>query len=146
QDIMADAMGFFGTFLLVFAVIGLVVACFTIFNTFQIIITQRLREMALLRAIGATRAQVLGAQLVEAAVVGLVASLVGLVTGIGVARGLQAMLVAFGIDLPEGGIVFVPRTAVVAIVVGMVVTVGAAVFPALRASRIPPIAALRDVA
>jgi putative ABC transport system permease protein len=146
QDMFAEAMSFFGTFLLVFAVIGLVVACFTIFNTFQIIITQRLREMALLRALGATRAQVLGAQLVEAVIVGVFASLVGLAAGVAVARGLQSLLVAFGIDLPAGGLVIEPRTAIVAIAVGLLVTVGAAVFPALRASRIPPIAALRDVA
>ena len=146
QDMVANAMGFVGTFLLVFAVIGLVVACFTIFNTFQIIITQRIREMALLRAIGATRSQVLGAQLIEAVVVGLAASLVGLVAGVLVARGLQAILVALGIELPAGEMVLLPRTAIVAIVVGIVVTVGSAVFPALRAARIPPIAALRDVA
>lgn len=146
QDLMAEAMGLFTTFLLVFAVIGLVVACFTIFNTFQIIITQRIREMALLRAIGATRAQVLGAQLVEALAVGLVASAVGLFLGLLIARGLNAMLTAFGIDMPAGGTVFLPRTAIVALVVGTVVTVGSAVLPALRASRIPPIAALRDVA
>ena len=145
QDIMAQAMGFFGTFLLVFAIIGLVVACFTIFNTFQIVITQRIREMALLRAIGATRWQVLGAQLVEALVVGLTASVVGLVLGVAVAALLQAMLVAFGIDMPSGGTVFLPRTAIIALIVGTLVTVGSAVFPALRASRIPPIAALRDV-
>lgn len=146
QDIVADAMGFFSTFLMVFAIIGLVVACFTIFNTFQIVITQRIRETALLRAIGATRAQVLGAQLIEAVVVGLVASTVGLFLGVGVASLLQAMLAKFGIDMPAGGTVFLARTAIVSLVVGIGVTVASAVFPALRASRIPPIAALRDVA
>jgi putative ABC transport system permease protein len=146
QDMMAKAMGFFETFLLVFAIIGLVVACFTIFNTFQIVITQRIHEMALLRAIGATRMQVLTAQLLEALVVGVTASLVGLVLGVVVAGLLQAMLEAFGIDMPSGGTVFLPRTAVIALLVGTAVTVGSAVFPALRASRIPPIAALRDVA
>lgn len=146
QDLMAEALGFFGTFLLVFAAIGLVVACFTIFNTFQIVITQRIKEMALLRAIGATRRQVLGAQLMEAVVVGLAASAAGLLLGVVVARLLQAMLNAFGVDLPSGGTVFLPRTAIVALIVGVAVTVGSAVFPAMRAARIPPIAALRDVA
>jgi putative ABC transport system permease protein len=145
QDLMAEAMGFFNTFLLVFAIVGLVVACFTIFNTFQIIITQRIREMALLRAIGARRTQVLGAQLVEALVVGLLASVVGLVLGFLVAGLLKALLAAFGVDIPAGGTVILPRTVIVALVVGTVVTVMSAVFPALRASRVPPIAALRDV-
>ena len=96
QSTMRDAMGFFSTFLLVFAAIGLVVACFTIYNTFQIVVTQRTREMALLRSVGATRAQVLWAQLVEAVLVGLVASAVGLAAGVGVARLLERMLVALG--------------------------------------------------
>jgi putative ABC transport system permease protein len=146
QNQMADAMGFVGTFFTVFAVIGLVVACFTIFNTFQIVVTQRSREMAMLRAVGASRGQVLGAQLVEAVVVGIGASVVGMFVGVGVAGALKAMLAGFGVDVPAGGTVFLPRTAIIALVVGTLVTVVSAVFPALRASRIPPIAALRDVA
>lgn len=146
QDQVGDALSFFGTFLRVFAIIGLVVASFTIYNTFQIVITQRIREMALLRAIGASRPQVLGAQLIEAVVVGFVASIFGLLLGIGVAGLLKTLLASFGIALPAGGTVFLPRTAIVALVVGVVVTAGSAVFPAMRASRIPPVAALRDVA
>ncbi|WP_116998085.1 ABC transporter permease [Desertimonas flava] len=146
QDYVADAMGFFTTFLLVFAVIGLVVACFTIFNTFQIVITQRLREMALLRAIGATRRQVLAAQLLEAVVVGTISSAVGLGVGVGVAQGLKALMAGFGIDLPAGGTVLQLRTVAASMVIGTAATVVSAVFPALRASRVPPIAALRDVA
>jgi putative ABC transport system permease protein len=130
----------------VFAVIGLVVAAFTIYNTFQIIITQRAHEMALLRSIGATRRQVLGSELIEATLVGTVASIVGLAAGVVVAALLKAMMAAFGVDIPAGGTVFTARTAVVALVVGVVVTVVAAVFPSLRASRIPPLAAIRDVA
>lgn len=145
QDLMAEGMGFFNTFLLVFAIVGLVVACFTIFNTFQIIVSQRIREMALLRAIGATRRQVVSAQLIEAVVVGLIASVIGLLLGVVVAGGLKAMLAGFGVDIPAGGTVFRSRTAVVALVVGTAVTVGSAVFPSLRASRIPPLAAIRDV-
>jgi putative ABC transport system permease protein len=146
QNSFRQAMSFFNTFLLVFAVIGLVVAAFTIYNTFQIIITQRTHEMALLRSIGATRRQVLGSELIEATLVGTVASAVGLAAGVVVAALLKAMMAAFGVDIPAGGTVFTARTAVVALVVGIVVTVVAAVFPSLRASRIPPLAAIRDVA
>jgi putative ABC transport system permease protein len=146
QDVMGDLMGFLTTFLLVFAGIGLVVACFTIFNTFQIIVTQRLREMALLRAVGATRAQVLASQLVEALVVGVIASVVGLGAGVGVAAALKTLMTGLGIDLPTSGTVLLARTVVVALVVGTLATVVAAVFPAWRASRTPPLAALREVA
>lgn len=146
QNTMHEAMGFFGTFLLVFAGIGLVVACFTIYNTFQIVVTQRTREMALLRSVGATRTQVLSSQLVEALLIGVLASVLGLVAGVGVARLLQIMLVALGIDLPGGGLVVAPRTAVVAVVVGTLMTAVAAVFPSLRASRVPPLAAVRELA
>jgi putative ABC transport system permease protein len=146
QDVMGDLMGFLTTFLLVFAGIGLVVACFTIFNTFQIIVTQRLREMALLRAVGATRAQVLASQLVEALVVGVMASVVGLGAGVGVAAALKSLMAGLGIDLPTSGTVLLARTVVVALVVGTLATVVAAVFPAWRASRTPPLAALREVA
>ena len=146
QNGIEEGLSFFNTFLLVFAAIGLVVACFTIYNTFQIIITQRTREMALLRSLGATRRQVLWAQLLEAVGVGVFASIIGLVAGVFVAGLLKAMLGAFGIDIPAGGTVFTTRTAVVALVVGTCVTIVSAVFPSRRASRVPPIAAIRDVA
>ncbi len=146
QNSIEEGLGFFNTFLLVFAAIGLVVACFTIYNTFQIIITQRTREMALLRSLGATRRQVMWTQLLEAIFIGLFASVVGLFAGVGVAGLLKAMLSAFGIDIPAGGTVFAARTAVVAVVVGTGVTIVSAVFPSRRASRVPPIAAIRDVA
>lgn len=146
QTSLRDAFGFFNTFLLVFAVIGLVVACFTIFNTFQIIVSQRTKEMALMRSIGATRRQVLSAQLLEAVFVGIAAALVGLGLGVVVAGGLKALMSTAGIDIPAGGTVFTARTATVAITVGLLATVVAAVFPSLRASRVPPLAALRDIA
>jgi putative ABC transport system permease protein len=145
QNDIEEGMSFFNTFLLVFAVIGLVVACFTIYNTFQIIVTQRSREMALLRAVGASSRQVMGTQLLEAVLVGLVASVVGLAAGVLVAGGLKGMMAGFGIDIPAGGTVFRTRTAVVALVVGTTVTVVSAIFPSLRASRVPPLAAMRDV-
>lgn len=146
QDAMHEGLSFLNTFLLVFAGVALVVACFTIYNTFQIIVTQRAREMALLRAVGATRSQVLRSQLLEAVIIGVLASLIGLVAGVAVAAGLKAIMEAVGIDIPAGGTVFQARTAVVAMLVGVVVTVGSAVMPSIRGSRIPPMAALRSVA
>ena len=146
QDVMRKAFGFFSTFLLVFAAIGLVVACFTIYNTFQIIVTQRSREMALLRSVGATRRQVLWAQLLEAVILGIVASVIGLFAGVAVAGGLKAMMGALGIDIPAGGTVFAARTAIAALTVGTVVTIVSAVLPSMRASRVAPLAAIRDIA
>jgi putative ABC transport system permease protein len=146
QSNLQKNLSFFNTFLLVFAVVSLLVGSFIIFNTFSIIVAQRGRELALLRAIGAAQRQVLGSVLFEAVMVGLVASAVGFVGGVFLAGGLKALLGALGIDIPAGGIV-VPATAVIwSFVTGMVVTIVAAIFPALRASRIPPIAAMRDVA
>ncbi len=146
QDAMREGLGFVNTFLLVFAVIALVVAGFTIYNTFQIIVTQRTREMALLRSIGATRRQVLSAQLLEALITGVTASVLGIAAGFGVASLLRHMMETLGIDLPPGGAVFQTRTAVAGLVVGTVVTVASAVLPSVRAARVPPLAALRSAA
>lgn len=141
-----QALGFFTTFLLVFAGIALFVGAFIIFNTFTILIAQRSREMALLRAIGASRRQVTVAVLAEALVVGVLASAVGLGAGIGVAAGIKALFGAIGVNLPDAGTVLLPRTVVAAFAVGIGVTVVAALFPARRASRVSPLAALRDAA
>jgi putative ABC transport system permease protein len=146
QSAIREALGFFNAFLLTFALIALFVGSFIIYNTFSILVAQRTREMALLRAIGASRRQVLGSVLVEAAVVGLLASGLGLLAGIGVALGLKALLAAFGIDIPAGGLVVGGRTVVVALVAGLGVTVASAFFPARRAAKVPPLAAMRDVA
>ena len=146
QQSIASALGFFNTFLLVFAVIALVVGSFIIYNTFSIVLAQRTRELALLRAIGASRRQVLGSVMGEALVVGVVASLVGLALGALTALGLRALLDAVGFGIPATSLVVTPTTVAVAVGVGTVITLLAAVFPALRASRIPPIAALRSVA
>jgi putative ABC transport system permease protein len=137
-----DALAFFGTFLLVFAGISLFVGAFMILNTFSILVAQRTRELALLRALGASRGQVLASVVGEAAIVGLVASAAGVGLGILVAVGLKALLAAFGVDLPGGGLVVKPRTIVVSMVVGELVTLVAAVGPARRASKLPPMAAL----
>ncbi|MGD0392387.1 MAG: FtsX-like permease family protein [Acidimicrobiales bacterium] len=139
-----QALGFFSTALLVFAFISLFVGGFTIFNTFSILVGQRTRELALLRIVGASRRQVFRSVLVEAGLLGLVASLVGLGLGVLAAVGLEALLKGFGVTLPTGPLVFETRTVIVALVVGVGVTVVSAISPARRAVRIPPVAAMVD--
>jgi putative ABC transport system permease protein len=139
-----QALSFFNTALLVFAFISLFVGGFTIFNTFSIIVGQRTRELALLRIVGASRRQVFRSVLGEAALTGLVSSVIGLGLGVLAALGLQALLRGFGITLPPGSLVFEARTAVVGLAVGVGVTVVAAIGPARNAVRIPPVAALDD--
>jgi len=139
-----QALGFFNTALLVFAFISLFVGGFTIFNTFSIIVGQRTRELALLRIVGANRRQVFRSVLGEAAITGLVSSVIGLGLGVLAALGLEALLRGFGITLPPGSLVFEPRTAIVGLLVGVGVTVVAALGPARGAVRIPPVAALDD--
>lgn len=138
-----DALSFFNNFLLVFAFVALFVGSFIIYNTFRIVIAARLREMALLRAVGSTRSQVIRTVLTEATLIGAASSIVGILGGIGLAFALRAALAGFGIDLPSTSLVLAPRTVVVGLIVGVVVTVASAVFPAIRASRIPPVAAMR---
>jgi len=139
-----QALSFFSTALLVFAFISLFVGGFTIFNTFSIIVGQRTRELALLRIVGASRRQVFRSVLIEALLLGLVASLVGLGLGVLAALGLEALLKGFGITLPTGPLVFASRTVIAALAVGIGVTVMSAIGPARRAVRIPPVAALAD--
>ncbi len=146
QDVMREGMAFFNTFLLTFALIALFVGAFIIHNTFSIIVAQRTREMALLRAVGASRRQVLLSVLGEALAMALGASAVGVAAGVAVAAGLRALLAGFGIDLPEGGIVLSAGTVAAAMTAGVAVTMVSAVLPARRASRVPPIAAMREVA
>jgi putative ABC transport system permease protein len=140
-----DTIGrFLSTALLAFAFVALLVGGFLIFNTFTIIIAQRTRELALLRCLGASRRQVLGSVLLESVVVAVVASLVGLGLGVLIAIGLRALLSGFlGADLPSTATQFEPRTVVVSLLVGLVVTVLAALLPALKATRVPPVAALQ---
>jgi putative ABC transport system permease protein len=137
-----QALSVFSTALVIFALIALLVGGFTIFNTFSITVGQRTRELALLRIVGASRRQVFRSVLAEAAIVGLVASVVGLGLGVLAAQGLVALLSGFGVSLPSGSLVFSLRTVVVGLVVGIGVTVISAVSPARRAVRIPPVAAL----
>ena len=143
---LQEALGFFRTALLVFAFIALFVGAFIIFNTFSIIVAQRTRELALLRAIGASRGQVMTSVVVEAFVTGLLASALGLIAGIGIAIALKGLLSAFGIDLPSTSLQLEPRTVVVAFVVGTVVTIISSIFPARRAARVAPVQALRESA
>jgi putative ABC transport system permease protein len=130
--------------LLVFAFVALFVGGFIIVNTFTILVAQRTRELALLRALGASRGQVLRSVVVEALIVGVLSSTAGLLLGILVAKGLQGAFRAFGVDLPAGGTVLRGRTVVAAYLVGILVTLVASVLPARRAASVPPVAAMRD--
>lgn len=145
QEAIAPFLDGFRTFLLVFAGVTLFVGSFIIYNTFTILLTQRTRELALMRAIGAARRQVLTSVLVEAAIVGAVASLVGLVLGLATATMIKGLLAGIGFDLPARGLVLTPLTAVYSVVTGLVVTLGSAMLPAIKAARVPPLAAMRDV-
>jgi putative ABC transport system permease protein len=131
-------------FLLTFAGIALFVGAFVIFNTLSITVAQRTREFATLRTVGASRRQVLTSVIVEALVIGLLASVLGLFAGLGLAVGLNELFVALNLDLPRTETVFATRTIVVSLLVGTVVTLVAGLSPALRATRVPPIAAVRE--
>ncbi|HEU5083334.1 MAG TPA: FtsX-like permease family protein [Acidimicrobiales bacterium] len=141
-----EAFSFFRQLLTIFAGIALLVGTFIIANTFAILVAQRTRELALLRAIGASRRQVLGSVLLEASVLGLIAAVVGLLAGVGLALAVTAALEAGGADLPTSGLVVSAPTVVTALVLGLGITVAAAVVPAVHATRVPPLAALREVA
>lgn len=145
-DIEGDFLGMFKTVLLAFSGIALVVAAFSINNTFSILIAQRSRESALLRALGASRRQVLASVVAEALVIGAVASTIGLTIGYGLAVGLKVLMDANGLDLGFDGVVMNSSTVVISIVVGVGATLLASVIPAVRASRIAPLAALRESA
>ncbi len=136
-------MGFITTFLMVFADIAILVGAFIIANTFSIIVAQRSREMALLRAVGASRKQVLRSVLAEAAVVGLFASVLGLFAGLGVAAGIKGLFGAIGFEIPGGPVVVTTKTVVMALITGIGVTIGSAWLPARRASKVAPVAAMR---
>jgi len=134
------------TVLVVFAGIALLVATLSISNTFAILMAQRSREAALLRALGGTRRQVLGSVVVEALCIGALASGLGLLSGLGIAGLLKGLFDSFGFHLPAGGLVVTGTSIAVSLITGIVVTVGAGLLPALRASRIPPLAAFRGAA
>jgi putative ABC transport system permease protein len=143
---LKQGLGFFSNFLLAFAYIALFVGMFIIYNTFSVVVAQRAKDMAMLRAIGASRGQVVRSVLLESLAVGVIASGAGLVAGIGLSFGLRALLEGVGLDVPTGPIVIEASTVVGAFAVGTFITVVSAVLPALRSSRVKPITALRDVA
>ncbi|SBT95206.1 putative ABC transport system permease protein [Streptomyces sp. DI166] len=146
EMISSQFLTLFTTFLLVFSGVALLVATFSIHNTFAIVVAQRTRENALLRALGAARRQVTAATLVEATAVALTASLAGLAGGIGIAAGLQALFPAIGFPFPEGELVIGAVSMALPLAVGVVVCLASAVLPAVRAGRTAPLAALRETA
>jgi putative ABC transport system permease protein len=136
-NVIVDAIRYF---LLGFGAIALFVGAFVIFNTLSITVAQRTREFATLRTLGASRKQVMRSVVIEALMIGLLASVLGLFAGFGLAK----LLSAIGGDLPEAGLVFSLRTVVVSLALGTVITLLASITPALRATRVPPIAAVRE--
>src|SRR6478735_12033781 len=145
-DSVRDAMGVFTTVLLVFAGVSLLVGSFVIWNTFSVLVAQRRREVGLLRAVGGTRRQVVAGVLLEAGVVGVVSSAVGLGLGVALAAGIRLLLKVVGVDVPTTSPAIETRTVVAAFSIGIVVTCLAAVLPAWAAARIEPMEALRPAA
>ena len=141
---LEEELGFLRTFLLIFAYVALVVGAFIIFNTFSITVAQRTREFGLLRTLGASRGQIMRAVVEEGLLLGVVGAVIGLLGGIALAPALDGLFKAFGADLPDNGTVLETRTVIVSLGVGILVTVLAGFFPALRATRVPPIAAMRE--
>jgi putative ABC transport system permease protein len=146
SDDIKEDLSFFRIVLLVFGGVALLVGSFLIFNTFSITVAQRIRELGLLRTLGATRGQILRGMVLEAIIIGALGSVLGVLAGIGFAGALNAVFKSFGIDLPNTGTVIAARTIVLSLVVGMVVTLAAALSPALRATRVSPMAALLEAA
>ncbi len=151
DEVIADQQEQFGTFidifgnvLLGFAVVVLFVSIFVIYNTFAILVGQRTRQLGLLRSIGASGSQIRGMVLIEAMIIGVLASIIGLFGGIGVAWLLKQLFSTAGGSFPDGPLQILPRTVLVVVLVGLVVTVTSAVLPAIRASRVSPLEAVRD--
>jgi putative ABC transport system permease protein len=141
---VSEFTSFIRYFLLAFGAVALFVGAFVIFNTMSITVAQRTRELATLRTIGASRAQIRRAVLLEALVIGLIASILGFVLGVGLAYGLDALFKALNLDLPAADMVIAPRTVIFAFAIGIVVTVLAAFVPSIRATRVSPILAVRE--
>ena len=139
-----EGMAYIRYFLLGFGAIALFVGAFVIFNTLSITVAQRTREFATLRTLGASRKQVLRSVRLEGLVIGLVASTIGLFLGFGIAKGMLVLFSAMGVDLPEASAVFGLRTVIVSLLLGTGITLLATIIPARRATRVPPIAAVRE--
>src|SRR5215467_12550318 len=146
QDQFQKFLSIFSKFLLIFAVVALVVGAFIILNTFAITVAQKTRENGLLRALGASRRQVLASVLIEAVAVGIIAALLGLAAGVAVAAGLKALLGVLGFGLPAGSLVLSAQTVIISLLAGVGVTVVAAVSPARKAAKVPPVAAMQEAA
>ncbi|HVQ57997.1 MAG TPA: FtsX-like permease family protein [Solirubrobacterales bacterium] len=141
-----DNLSFLTTFLLVFGFIAVFVGSFLIFNTFSITVAQRVSEFGMLRTLGASRRQILSTVLVEALAIGLIGSAIGILGGFLIAKLLNALFEALQVDLPTTGLVLESRTVIVGLLVGVVVTFVSSLIPALRSTRVPPIAALHAFA
>ncbi|HEU5062735.1 MAG TPA: FtsX-like permease family protein [Solirubrobacterales bacterium] len=141
-----DDLGFLRTFLLVFGFIAVFVGSFLIFNTFSITVAQRISEFGMLRTLGANRRQILTTVMVEAVAIGLLGALLGIAGGFLIAAAINALFEAFGIDLPTTSLVMESRTVIVALLIGVFVTLVSSLVPALRSTRVPPIAALHAFA
>jgi putative ABC transport system permease protein len=139
-----DSLSIIRWFLLGFGFIALLVGAFVIFNTLSITVAQRTREYATLRTLGASRKQVLRSVKLEGLVIGLVASVIGLVLGVGIAKGMIVLFEALGVELPKATTVIASRTVVVSLLLGTTITLIASIIPARRATRVPPIAAVRE--
>jgi putative ABC transport system permease protein len=135
---------FIKVFLMAFGLIAVLVGAMTIANALSLTVAQRARELALLRAVGASRGQVLRSVVLEAAVIGAIGTVVGIATGLGLARGLHALVRSFGLDLPSASLGLAGGTVVAATLTGMGATLAASLAPALRATHVPPVAAMRE--
>ena len=144
KDEISEFTSFIEYFLLAFAGIALFVGAFVIFNTLSITVAQRTREFATMRTVGASRRQILWSVIVEALTIGVIASVIGLFAGFGLAVGLNELFKALELELPTADMVFATRTIVVSLLVGTIITLIAGLFPAIRATRVPPIAAVRE--
>jgi putative ABC transport system permease protein len=140
-----DDLGFLSIALFVFAGVALVVGAFVIFNTFSITVAQRVREFGMLRTIGASRRQILTSVVAESLLIGIVGAVLGLFAGLAIAQGIHGLFQAIGADLPTTALVVETRTVVVSLLIGVGVTVLSSLSPALRSTRIPPMAALSEV-
>jgi putative ABC transport system permease protein len=143
-EAIRDGLGIFTQVLLVFAAVSLLVGSFVIWNTFNVLVAQRRREIALMRAVGATRRQILGGVFTEASILGLTSAGLGLAAGVGLAIGIHDLLTLFGIELPTTTPTVETRTVLAALAVGVLVTVTAAILPAVAATRVTPVEALRE--
>ena len=144
SDDIRDSLSFLNIALLAFAAISLFVGSFVIFNVFSITVAQRTREFGMLRTLGANRRQILRTVLIEGFLIGLFASIVGILVGLGLAKGLSAIFKLVGAELPTKALVVEPRTIIVSLVIGVGVTLVSSLIPALRSTRVPPIAALSE--